>query len=68
MPGKWDDLVADIKYIRDRVDALHEKHEQVCQRVVKTETDLRWVKGSARISITGIITVIAALIAKYFIK
>lgn len=60
--------MADIKYIRDRVDALHDKHESTCQRVTKAETDLKWVKGSARISITGIITVIAALVAKYFIK
>jgi hypothetical protein len=68
MTNRLDDLIADVRYIKARVDDLHTKHDDTCQRVAKTETDLRWIRGSARISITGIITLIVAIVVKLFIK
>ncbi len=72
MSGRIDDLIADVRYIKERIDSLHDTvhvdNKDIAERVVKLETDGKWARGGIRISITGIISIITALAVKFFLK
>ena len=50
----------------DRLDRIEDKLDTYAERSTKNEADIAWLKGSTKVSMTVLITIIGAALTAYF--
>ncbi len=50
----------------DRLDRIEDKLDNYAERSTKNEADIAWLKGSTKVSMTVLITIIGAALTAYF--
>ncbi len=58
--------MSDNREVIDRLDRIEDKLDNYAERSTKNEADIAWLKGSTKVSMTVLITIIGAALTAYF--
>lgn len=53
----------DLRDFKNQLDRIEAKLDSHMERIAKTETDMKWVKGAVKIGMTLILTALSGLIS-----